>query len=206
MKEFLDVAKNIGLFLGELIVALYFCRQYVQQTLKKPDITKLVPEQNKIDLDIITRMDYVKELLNADRIHLYEFHNGEHYADYRSACKFSCSYEVVKAGNKAVRNTCVNIPISVMPRFVNRITTTGLFSCTDISKIQTEMPSTYAFKRELGVKEFYDMAIRNKAGEIIGFLAIQWDRDTTSNVDEDEIKRLVWYVEDKLQEAINLNK
>lgn len=206
MDEAIELAKSIGLALGEIIITLYICIQYVKKNLKKPDVSKKIPEQNKIDLEIMSKMDYLKELLSADRIHIYEFHNGDHYSDYRSAYKFSCSYEAVKAGNIPVRNKCIGLPISVMPRFINRITTTGKFICNDIDTIRSDMPSTYAFKRELGVKAFYDVAIRNEQGLIIGFVAIQWDNETNPAMNEDEIKRVVWFIEDKIKESIKLSK
>ena len=93
-----------------------------------------------------------------------------------------------------------------MPKFIHRITNEGKFICDDISKIKDEMPSTHAFKRELGVHSFYDVAIRNASGNIIGFVAIQWDKGTTPTMNEDEIKKLVWYIEERIQESIRLSK
>ena len=206
MEQFLDVAKTIGIALGEIIITAIFCVQYIKKNIKKPDISKMIPKQNEIDLDIIGKMDYTKELLNADRIHLYEFHNGEHYADYRSALKFSCSYEVTKAGTASVMHKCTSIPISVMPKFINKITTEGCFYCNNIEEIKDTMASTYAFKNNLNIESFYDIAIKNPQGMIIGFIAVQWDKGTKRNLNPDEIKKLVWYVEEKIQCAIALNK
>lgn len=206
MEQIIEICKTIGVAVGEVILVIYFCSQYITKKLKKPDISNIVPKQNKLDLEIMDKMEYVKEVLNADRIHIYEFHNGEHFSDYRSSCKFSCSYEVTRAGKCPVRSKCVCIPISVMPRFINKITTCGVFHCKDISEIQNEMPSTYVFKKDLGIKEFYDVAIRNKNGDIIGFIAIHWDNGTDSKIDEDLIKKLVWYVEERIQTAISICK
>lgn len=206
MEEAFEIAKTLGVAIGEVILTIYICMQYLKKKLKRPDVSKKIPGQNKIDLEIMTQMDYTKELLNADRIHIYEFHNGDHYSDYRSAYKFSCSYEAIKAGKIPVRTKCTNLPISVMPKFINKITTEGMFACDDISKIKDDMPSTHAFKRELGVKSFYDVAIRNASGNIIGFVAVQWDKGTIPTMNEDEIKRLVWYIEERIKEAIKLSK
>lgn len=206
MKEVIEVAQTLGVALAEILVTMYVCITYIKKRLYKPDVSKNIPLQNQIDIDIMTKMDYAKELLNADRIHIYEFHNGEHYSDYRSAYKFSCSYEAIKAGKIPLRNKCTNLPISVMPKFINKITSNGYFSCEDISKLKEDMPSTHAFKRELGVKAFYDVAIRNVSGNIIGFVAIQWDKGTTQSINEDEIKKLVWFIEERLHESIELSK
>lgn len=53
-----------------------------------------IPKQSQIDLNILKRMDEVKELFNADRIHVYNFHNGEQYTNECSALKVSHNYEV----------------------------------------------------------------------------------------------------------------
>lgn len=204
MEEVLAVGKEIGLILAEVIIALAVCSQYVKKYFKKPDIGKLVPGQNVIDLEITNKMDYVKEILNADRIHIYEFHNGEHYSDYRSACKFSCSYEVVRAGKPSVQKDCTSLPISVMPKFIRNVTVDGLFYCEDIESLKTEMPSTYRFKENLGIKSFYDIAIKNESGCTIGFIAIHWDKGTVPNINEEEIHRLVWFVEERIARAVKL--
>lgn len=206
MKEIINVAQTLGVAMAEVLITMYVCITYIKKKLHKPDVSKNIPLQNQIDIDIMTKMDYAKELLNADRIHIYEFHNGEHYSDYRSAYKFSCSYEAIKAGKVPVRTKCTGLPISVMPKFINKITQDGKFVCEDITKLKEDMPSTHAFKRELGVKAFYDVAIRNVSGNIIGFVAIQWDKGTTLSINEDEIKKLVWFIEERLQESIELSK
>lgn len=206
MDEILEIGKNVGIFLAEVIIAISVCSKYIKAKLKKPDISNLVAKQNLIDINVEEKLDYAKEILNADRIHVYEFHNGEHYSDYRSSCKFSCSYEVVRAGRESVRNQCTNLPISVMPKFINKITTEGKFYCKDISEIRDVMPSTHEFKKEIEIKSFYDVAIRNVKGSIIGFIAIHWCNGTTPNINIDEINKLVWYVEEKIQEAVRLNK
>lgn len=206
MEQFIEVAKTLGIALGEIIITIYVCVTYVKKNLKKPDISSKLPLQNSIDLEIINKMDYAKEILNADRIHLYEFHNGEHYSDWRSAYKFSCSYEVTKAGTQSMRCKCTGLPISVMPKFIHKITTEGKFICNNIDDIKNDMVSTYEFKKNIGIKSFYDVAICNKLGNVIGFIAIQWDRNTKANVDEDEIKKLVWFVEEHIHKSIELTK
>lgn len=206
MEQALEIAKTLGLVIGEIIVTAYVCITYVKKNLKRPDISKNIPKQNAIDLEIIAKMDYTKEILNADRIHLYEFHNGEHYSDWRSAYKFSCSYEVIKAGTQSMRNKCTGLPISVMPKFIHKITTDGLFDCQNIENIKDTMISTYEFKNSIGIKSFYDVAIHNKVGNVIGFIAIQWDKGTKANINTDEIKKLVWFIEDAINKSIELSK
>ena len=76
----------------------------------------------------------------------------------------------------------------------------------DIEKIKDSMASTYEFKNNLGIKSFYDVAIKNSEGTIIGFVAVQWDKETTPRLNEHEIMKLAWLIEEKLKESIQLSK
>ena len=57
-------------------------------------VSSKVPKHSQIDLNILKRMEEVKELLKVDRVNVYEFHNGGHYANGYSALKVSYIYEV----------------------------------------------------------------------------------------------------------------
>ena len=196
--EQLEIAKNIGIFIAELIVGLFFCKQYLDKYFKKTNVAKMLPRQNKLDMEMLNKLEYVKEILNADRIHIYEFHNGEHYSSNRPAYKFSCTYEVFKAVNKPVQQECINLPTNCMPSFVNKIMKDGKFVCEDLEDLKDTLPSTYNFKKALNIKSFYDVAIKNREGEIIGFVAIHWFKKENMKIEKDVVKQLVWYVEEHL--------
>lgn len=198
MNEIINSAKDLGMFIAEIIIALFFCKQYLQKYFKRTDVAEMIPRQNKIDMEIISKMEYSKEILNADRIHVYEFHNGEHYSDYRSAYKFSCTYEVFKAGNQSVQQKCISLPTNCMPQFVNEITEHEKFICKDLEDLKDNMPSTYNFKKALNIGAFYDLAIKNSKGNIIGFIAIHWFSKEKMQINEEEIKSLKWFIEEKL--------
>ena len=68
MDAVIETAKTIGITLAEIILVIYFCVKYINAALRKEDISKGVREQSNLDLQIIEKMDYYKELLNADRI------------------------------------------------------------------------------------------------------------------------------------------
>lgn len=198
MDEIINLGKGIGQFIAFIVISLFFCKQYLNQYFKKTNVGKMLPKQNKLDLEILSKLEYVKEILNADRIHVYEFHNGEHYSDYRSAYKFSCTYEVFKAGNQPVQQKCINLPTNCMPQFIHKITEDGKFICKDLEELKETMPSTYNFKKSIDVDSFYDIAIHNKEGNIIGFIAIHWFNKENMKIDKDVINQLVWYVEEHL--------
>ena len=172
MNEIINLAKEIGQFIAFIIVSLFFCKQYLNKYFKKTNIGKMLPRQNKLDLEILNKLEYVKEILNADRIHVYEFHNGEHYSDYRSAYKFSCTYEVFKAGNQPVQQRCINLPTNCMPQFIHRITEDDKFIYQ--AKVLTEKDMIYI-----------NTLLLSQANEIIGF------NDARKIIDS--IYYFVWY-------------
>lgn len=57
--------------LASLLLAFVKAKKELENT-----IPKKIKNQCNIDNDIIKRMEELKEYLNADRIQLYDFHNG----------------------------------------------------------------------------------------------------------------------------------
>ena len=43
--------------------------------IKKETLPKKIKKQSEIDNVIINKMEETKEILNADRVHIYDFHN-----------------------------------------------------------------------------------------------------------------------------------
>ncbi len=208
MEHIVETAQSIGIILAEILLAIYFCKQYIDKYQKehKPNISDEVTKQNPIDLDIIEKMDYYKELLKADRILLFEFHNGQHYSNYRSALKMSASYEVYRAGLESSREKCSNLPIAIMPRFIAAITREGFTWCKDIEEIKYDMGNSYEFKKSIGIKAFYDVAIKDDCGNVVGFVAVQWQHEMPTDIDVKNIDHLAWHMEEAVKKLTALGK
>lgn len=208
MEHIVETAQSIGIILAEILLAIYFCKQYIDKYQKehKPNISDEVTKQNPIDLDIIEKMDYYKELLKADRILLFEFHNGQHYSNYRSALKMSASYEVYRAGLESSREKCSNLPIAIMPRFIASITREGFTWCKDIEEIKYDMGNSYEFKKSIGIKAFYDVAIKDECGNVVGFVAVQWQHEMPTDIDVKNIDHLAWHMEEAVKKLTALGK
>lgn len=205
MDEILETAKYIGIVLAEIFLGIYFCKQYIDKVNKRLPIGKAVIEQNNVNLDIYKHMNYYKELLKADRILLFEFHNGQHYSNYRSALKMSASYEVYRAGLNSIMNQCTNLPIAIMPKLIHDITTKEYAYCPDIELIKGDMGNSYEFKKAIGVHSFFDIPLHDKDGIIIGFVAVHWNNPIPSHIhlEEDykeELFHLAWKLEEMIQE------
>lgn len=202
MDAVIKTAQTIATIIVEILLAIYFCRQYIDKITEKIPMGPAVKKQNEIDLDITNKMNYYKELLNADRVLLFEFHNGQHYSNYRSALKMSASYEVYRAGLESSREKCSNLPIAIMPKFINEITKKGYSVCKNIEDIKDDMGNSYEFKKSIGIKSFYDIAIRDKNNNVIGFVAVQWNDIMPDDIDKKTVEHLAWYLEESVKQMM----
>ena len=156
-------------------------------------------DQAELDAKIIKKLEEAKEIMNADRVQIYDFHNGTHYANGRSAVRISCTYESIRYGTKAFQNTLNGVPISCLPKFITTLLNEEKFVCTDIETIKETCPATYEFKKNMGITAFHDVVFKNEDGEIIGFIAIQYC-ENKFNTNEDTVSKLVGYIETELNQ------
>lgn len=186
--------------LCSLIVALKRIKKEFEET-----IPKKIKRQSSIDMEIIKRMEETKEFLNADRVQIYDFHNGEHYANGRSALKVSCSYEVCRSGIKACQMYLQSIPINCIPKFIQTLLNREELKINNLEEIKYEMPATYTLKKSQNIGSFFDIILNNRQGEPIGFLAFQYSKLNKVNFKENErneILRLKFFIEENLEKMI----
>lgn len=202
--------ENIETFLlglASIIVAIGVLIKAIKSTKKEIDsLPKKIKKQANIDDLIISKMEEVKEQLNADRVQIYDFHNGGHYANGRSALKVSCSYEVCRTGIQPKQSQLQSIPISCISKFTNKILNDEKFEVKDLEEIKEEMPATYQLKKDMNLNSFYDVALKNSKNETIGFLAVQFVKNpynVKTEKDKEAILKLKFLIEEKFEFLID---
>ena len=98
------------------------------------------------------------------------------------------------------------ITYSCYASFVAAITTDGYVVCKDLEEIKGKMGSSYEFKKSLGIKSFYDVAIKDKEGNIIGFVAVQWNTTMPEDTDTQNIIKLTGYLESSIKKLTQSDK
>lgn len=179
-----------------LLVTFKKVKKEVEET-----IPAKIKRQTNADLEIINKMEYAKEILGADRVQIYDFHNGGHYANGRSALKTSCTYEVVRAGVKKYQRELQAVPLSCIPHFVDELLRNNSIEVNNLEDIINQMPATYSLKREQSIKSFYDVVLENDSGEPIGFLGVQYTtgpHHVYTEKEKREILKLKFFIEEKL--------
>lgn len=200
--------ENIEAFLlglAAIIAAIGVLIKAIKSTKKEIDsLPKKIKKQVNVDDLVISKMEEVKEQLNADRVQIYDFHNGGHYANGRSALKTSCSYEVVRAGIERKQGFLQAIPLSCLSKFVSKLMNEDFLEVSNIEEIKDEMPATYQLKKEMKINSFYDVILNNSIGEPVGFLAIQFVKNKfniLTEEDKEKVLKLKFFVEDQLEKV-----
>lgn len=186
-----------------LLVALKKAKKEIEEA-----IPKKIKKQCDIDIEIVERMEKVKEFLKADRVQIYDFHNGEHYANGRSALKTSCTYEVCRVGCSAYQMYLQAIPLNCISQFIKKLLNDTNMQINDLEEIKNTMPATYNLKKGQEIKSYYDIVLNNKNNEPIGFLAIQYSETNKVNFSEEqknEILRLKFFIEENLEKMVTKN-
>lgn len=203
MEEITNIIINLTALLtaiAALIVALSKAKKTIEET-----IPQKIKKQCNIDYLIINKMEEVKELLNADRVQVYDFHNGGHFANGRSALKVSCTYEVCRAGIKNYQMYLQSIPLNCIPQFIKTLLNNNKMKINNLEEIKDLMPATYSLKKSQNVKSYFDIVLNNEENEPIGFLAIQYENENKVNFSEkelNEILKLKFFIEENLEKMI----
>ena len=174
-----------------------------KSTKKEVDtLPRKIKRQIPFDNVITDKLDQVKELLNADRVQVYDFHNGGHYANGRSALKTTCTFEVCRAGIRPYQAQLQGVPLSCVSKFISELLDNGELEVKDIEKIRESMPATYTLKKSSSVRAFYDIVINNPYGEAVGFLAIQYVKNPYSiktEEDKQKVLKVKFFVEEQIE-------
>lgn len=183
-------------------VAIAIIKVYKNTRKEIDTIPNKIRKQAIYDNIIIEKMDSLKEYLNADRVQIYDFHNGGHYANGRSALKTSCTYETIRNGINPVQAQLQAIPLPCIAKFVSQLLNDEHMEIKNLEEIKETMPSTYQLKKSQNIVSFYDIVLNNKENEPIGFLAVQYVKNKYS-IDEkgkEEILRLKFFIEEQLED------
>lgn len=207
-----DNAKNIATVLGTIIVfATVFIvtiKKFIKQALDEINSRKTnwkdLPQRADLDKRILERMEHTKEATNCDRIMIFDFHNGEHFADNRSALKASCTYEVTKFGIDKVQAKAQSIPLSMLSHLLEYLLKKEYFILNPI-EAYTEIQPEYYFCKKIGARALVLGAIKDSEGSVIGFMVGQYN-SKIDNIDLNSFINLAGYIESTLQDSVKLIK
>lgn len=172
MEKWIDIVTGLSILTGLIITLIVSVLDGKKEIDEK--VSRLISKQVPKNMLVIKELENLKELVNADRVHIYEFHNGEYFANGRSALKMSCTFEVVRAGIPSVQLGYQKVPLTMIPVYINKLLREYYLNVSDLSEIEDIAPSTYQMVLGMGLTSFYDIVINNNNGYPVGILSIQY--------------------------------
>ena len=134
----------------------------------------------KVSGAVVAKIDEIKEVYSADRVWVAQFHNGGHfYPTGKSIAKFSIFYETVGVGANSIQSNLQNIPVNLFSKSINHLLQDELISISDFND---ETCATYGLKyfaEDNGTYSQYLFAIRSIDKKFIGFLSVDYTKNTT---------------------------
>lgn len=180
------VAIIVGIF-GLLQVITNIFLPWVLQKYKAKEID-LIDQVINYDDKIDNQLSELKEALKADRISIYQFHNGEKF--YKSSMhikKISKSFESISPGIAHDILNMQSLPIQIFTHMIKLLYNNNVFLCYNIDSITDD--TFKEFVREKGIKSLYAYAIRglNKE-EMIGILTISYIKNNVELSENNLVK------------------
>jgi hypothetical protein len=164
----------------------------VKVKLSKPVSKDIVRDDIERNLVIFDEISEIRDMLDADRIWISQFHNGGHFLHTnKSIQKFSITYEDVKPGVSSIIHLFTDIPLSLYSRSMNHIMENKHLW---ISDFKDETIGTYGLKSAAE-------ATGTNASYVIGLFDIVTDKCIgTMGVDYRDKKKLTQTQKDFLIE------
>ena len=141
-----------------------------------------VVNQLEGNLLVINSLKELMEETDSDRAYIFRFHNGDAYYNGTHKNKFSCDYEVVKAGVARQAQNLQNIPVTLYPEFIDKVIKNKLYY-KDIDSIDNLVLKT-ALKEQGIISIAVAPYFRN--GNLFAMIGVDYIRKTdSSKFDED---------------------
>lgn len=200
-KNIAEVVGTIFVFGAVFIVTLKkFIKKALDEINSRKTDWKDLPQRADLDRRILARMEQVKELSNCDRIMVFDFHNGEHFADNRSALKTSCTYEVTKYGVEKKQAKAQAIPLSMLPHLLEFLLEKESFTINPLEEYKEIQPE-HAFCKALGAESIFFEAIKDSEGSVVGFMLCQYSH-RIEKMKVADFTKLAGFIESALQENV----
>lgn len=136
------------------------------------------------DYDPVKKQAYLSEQVNdelakildysgADRVYIFQFHNGISFYNGQHAQRFTCTYEIVSKGTSKEAGNLVNLQVSVFSWFITQ-TLEGNMCYTNTQDIP-DYTTRYTLHAQ-GIKSIKVLPII-KNGKVIGLIGVDYVKE-----------------------------
>jgi len=177
LKRMKDQEKKIDTLLDKLISKDH------EENLTEEKMDRFAVNANRVQ-------QLIYHLLNefdADRVSVYEYHNGGKTITGIDFKKCSNTYEVVGLGIEEKYNEHQNIPISVNFLWNKLLMDRKPIFISDICSLKQTDHTIYQMLKSQGIKSYYSRLIKDYNGKPIGFMTIKYYNDKVV-LDDEQLK------------------
>lgn len=152
----------ISIFLKEIIQA------------KKSKKNSCIVEYTKKNENVEKAIRFALNELNADRVYIYEFHNGDHFYSGNHQQKFSCTYETLSAGVSSESLNLQDLRVSTFNHFIKNIMNNFRFDVPEVESLSDSLMKDWFDSR--GITSSFSFPVRTLNKNIIGIINIDFTK------------------------------
>jgi hypothetical protein len=152
----------MGIFIKELIQA------------KKYKKDSCIVAYTKKNQNVEKAIKFALDQLKADRVYIYEFHNGDYFYSGSHQQKFSCTYEALSAGVSSESLNLQDLRVSTFNSFIQNVVGDFRFEAASVDKIEDSLLKNWLDSR--GIASSFSFPIRTLNKNIIGVINIDFTK------------------------------
>ena len=135
---------------------------------------ELIDRRLEINSKIKNAIEAFRQKVDADRVYIFEYHNGESNLNGLPFAKVSATYEILKLGVSSYKSRLQGIPSGLILEFNQNLLTNKQISVPNISDYKDIDPVGNSVLIRPDAKSFYVALINNINGYPIGFIGMDY--------------------------------
>jgi hypothetical protein len=126
---------------------------------------------------VYNKLKAVRDELGADRVSIFQFHNGERFIGTNDSFKrVSNTYEICGPGVSSEISSLQLLPVSVYSMVIDNMIENGHLFSLDIEEDE-HITSIRALLKLRGVRSIYQVPVLNLQNRIIAFITAEWVKE-----------------------------
>jgi hypothetical protein len=162
---------------GTMLLGMWLNKKLSNNKQEKEKNTSMLDEmQTQVSESnmVYNKLKSLRDMLGADRVCIYQFHNGERFIGTNDSFKrVSNTYEVCGPGVSSEVSNLQLLPVSVYSMVINTMMNENYLFAADVDK-SPELMYNLALLKQRGVKSIYKVPVLNLQGRIIAFITSEW--------------------------------
>jgi hypothetical protein len=181
--EFIDIIsfeaiERIIILVGIISFCVYVFKNYILK-----DELDNISFENQILFNqrITEKISELRTKMRADRIAIFQFHNGEYFNSSNSILKLTMTHEVVREGVSKIIKDFKNILVSEYPVLCQKLLQENKYFIDNLKSLSDDENEIKADMLNYGIGSMYYMRLNDINTNMIGFICISFRDELDDN-------------------------